>query len=195
MSLERYVAICYPLRHAELCRVERAWVAILAISAIGFLPLFIDIVITFSVVKVTYFSMSVSCQREALLIIPEQSALRSARHGFTFSVVALIILYTYVRIMREAKKISGDRTSSSKASRTVALHAVQLLLCFTSFTYPMTEALVKNQAFRVVNMYLFMLFPRLLSPLIFGFHDETFRTHIRKLLPHCTQKSRGASCA
>ncbi|KAJ1120384.1 hypothetical protein NDU88_008554 [Pleurodeles waltl] len=125
-----------------------SWVTLITITAFGFLPSFIDTVILFSVVKVSYFSTSVVCRLEAFLITPEQSTLLSAKHGFTFTIVALIILYTYIRIMLEAKKISGDRTSSSKASRTVALHAVQLLLCMTSFTYPVTEALVKDQLHR-----------------------------------------------
>ncbi|KAJ1120372.1 hypothetical protein NDU88_008542 [Pleurodeles waltl] len=190
MSLERYVAICYPLQHSEICRVERSWVAIIAISAIGFLPVFIDIIIMFFVAKVSYFTTSLVCSQEIFLITPEQSALLSAKHGFTFSVVALIIVYTYIRIMLEAKKNSGDRTSSSKASRTVALHAIQLLLCMTSFTYPMTETLVKDQVVyvRVFNMYMFMLLPRFLSPLFFGFRDKTFRTHVRKFCPCITHR-------
>ncbi|XP_078515113.1 odorant receptor 131-2-like [Lissotriton helveticus] len=194
MSLERYVAICYPLRHAEICRVERSWLAIIAISFIGFLPVFIDIIIMFFVGKLSYFSTSMVCRREIFLITPEQSALLSAKHSFTFSIVSLIILYTYIRIMLEAKKISGDRTSSSKACRTVVLDAVQLLLCMTSFTYPMTETLVKDQVvyLRVFNMYMFMLLPRFLSPLIFGFRDETFRTHIRKFCPCFPQRCLGA---
>uniref|UniRef100_H2ZXA9 G-protein coupled receptors family 1 profile domain-containing protein n=2 Tax=Latimeria chalumnae TaxID=7897 RepID=H2ZXA9_LATCH len=180
MSLERYAAICFPLRHAETCRVQRVWIAIVAIWIIGSYPSVIDFVSLCTLEDRSFFFQSIECLRESVILIHVQSQIRSVAHGLEFSLVAMIILYTYIGIMLAAKKASGNKSSISKARKTVILHVVQLGLCMTSFTYPITENLFLGtdhwfyRTLMLLNFLFFILTPRFLTPLIYGLRDEAF---------------------
>ncbi|XP_014351724.1 odorant receptor 131-2-like [Latimeria chalumnae] len=196
MSLERYIAICFPLRHVEICRVDRLWVVIVTIWMTGLIPYITDLVVLCVLLDRTFFSQNISCKRQNLLLTRFQNILRSVVHAIEFSSVCMTMLYTYVKILLQARKVSTNNSSASKAHKTVVLHAVQLLLCLTSFTHPITERLLlgldnwvyTNLAF--LNFVVFILFPRCLSPLIYGLRDEMFRTHLRRHLPRCLKKIR-----
>uniref|UniRef100_A0A8C5LY50 G-protein coupled receptors family 1 profile domain-containing protein n=1 Tax=Leptobrachium leishanense TaxID=445787 RepID=A0A8C5LY50_9ANUR len=182
MSLERYIAICFPLRHAEFCTRQRTGNVIALIWTIGLTPHVVDLIILASSVKTSFFSQHVSCSRVSFLNTEIQSILRSFMHAFSFSLVGLVIIFTYVKIMLVAKNIGSRKDSASKASRTVMLHAFQLLLCLTAFTYPITETYLKGYIIMlpVLNFCLFMCLPRFLSPLIYGIRDDTFRVCLRR---------------
>ncbi|XP_063297001.1 odorant receptor 131-2-like [Pelobates fuscus] len=180
MSLERYVAICIPLRHAEFCTKQRTGNMIAIIWIMGLIPQIADFIILTSSVHMDYFSQSDYCSRSIFLNTESQNMLRSAMHAMTFSLVALVIVFTYVRIMLVAKKIDSAKGSASKASKTVMLHAIQLLLCLLAFTYPITETYLKGYMFPIINFSLFMCLPRFISPLIYGIRDDAFRTCITR---------------
>uniref|UniRef100_H2ZSY0 G-protein coupled receptors family 1 profile domain-containing protein n=1 Tax=Latimeria chalumnae TaxID=7897 RepID=H2ZSY0_LATCH len=186
MSLERYAAICFPLRHAETCRVQRVWIAIVAIWIIGSYPSVIDFVSLCTLEDRSFFFQSIECLRESVILIHVQSQIRSVAHGLEFSLVAVIILYTYINIIIAAKKASGNKSSISKARKTVILHAVQLGLCMTSFTYPITENLLLGtdhwfyRSLMILNFLSFILIPRFLTPLIYGLRDKTFKAYFKR---------------
>ncbi|XP_075449354.1 odorant receptor 131-2-like [Ascaphus truei] len=184
MALERYVAICYPLRHAQLCTPQRSHVAIAIIWAVGLIPNVADLIALSSSVETKYFSLNVICSRATFIKTPVQNTMRSLTHIITFTLVGLIIVYTYIRIMLIARKISSGKSSAFKAGKTVMLHAFQLLLCMTAFSYPITEAYLKNyiSLLATLNFLLFMCLPRFLSPLIYGIRDEVFRVYIKRYI-------------
>ncbi|XP_063297071.1 odorant receptor 131-2-like [Pelobates fuscus] len=182
MSLERYVAICYPLRHAEFSTKQRTGNMIAFIWVVGLIPNIVDFIILAVSINIDYFSRYVLCSRVSFLNTAIQSTLRSFIHAFTFSLVGLIIVFTYVKIMLVANRIDSGKRSASKASKTVMLHAFQLLLCMTAFTYPVTETYLKGYIIMlpILNFCLFMCLPRFLSPLIYGIRDDAFRTCITR---------------
>uniref|UniRef100_H2ZZJ5 G-protein coupled receptors family 1 profile domain-containing protein n=1 Tax=Latimeria chalumnae TaxID=7897 RepID=H2ZZJ5_LATCH len=189
MSLERYVAICVPLRHAEICQVGRTWIVIATMWFLGTSPFLADFVLLCVLQRRNFFLLSLDCTREEIIFTSAQSFLRSLAHGLDFSVVALIILYTYVKIWLTARRMRANKSSATRARKTVILHAFQLGLCMVSFTYPITENLLLGQKnwfyvnLTFLNFVVFILFPRFLSPLIYGLRDETFKSHLRRFLP------------
>uniref|UniRef100_A0A8C5LYC6 Piwi-like protein 1 n=1 Tax=Leptobrachium leishanense TaxID=445787 RepID=A0A8C5LYC6_9ANUR len=182
MSLERYVAICFPLRHAEICTRQKSGVAIALIWVMGLIPNIVDFIILASSAKFGFFSQYVLCSRASFLNTAVQNVLRSLVHALTFSLVGLIILFTYIKIMVVATKIHSGKGSASKASKTVILHAFQLLLCMTAFTYPITEKYLMQYSLLIpaINFCLFMFMPRFLSPIIYGIRDDAFRACIAR---------------
>ncbi|KAM5180509.1 odorant receptor 131-2-like [Mantella aurantiaca] len=182
MSLERFVAICFPLRHREICTLRRMGIALAIIWAIGLLPNIADIFILTLTVEKTFFAQNMACDRSFFIVASVQDTVRLASHASTFCLVGLIIVFTYIRIMLVALRADSGKASASKAGRTVMLHAFQLLLCMLAYSYRMVEIIFKDYytVVSVINFCFFMYLPRVLSPFIYGVRDELFRKQIKK---------------
>ncbi|KAM4045546.1 odorant receptor 131-2-like [Anomaloglossus baeobatrachus] len=184
MSLERYVAICFPLRHADWCTRRKAILSIVAIWIIGIIPNVADFMILCLSVKNDYFSLYCLCTRLAFLKNTTQDTLRTLTHILSFSLVGLIIVFTYIKIMLVALRVDLGKPMASKAAKTVMLHAFQLLLCMTAFSYNLIETYLRKYFLMLpfVNFFFFMCLPRFISPLIYGFRDETFLKSIKRIV-------------
>lgn len=188
MTLERYVAICMPLRHATLCTLRSTVNAILIIHCLSSIPSLVILSLLFASTSLSFYQRYSICSFETLIIHRWQGHLRSAISQFYFLVMLVTIVFSYVKIMRVAKAASGeDRKSSLRGLRTVALHGFQLLLCLIQLWCPFIEMAVLQIDFRLFidvrffNYILFMLVPRCLSPLIYGLRDEKFCQSLK----HC----------
>ncbi|XP_063813031.1 odorant receptor 131-2-like [Pseudophryne corroboree] len=184
MCLERYVAICFPLRHAEVCTRQKSYLAIAMIWIIGLIPNVADFIILCSSVKQDFFYHYCLCVRSEFVLTEAQNTIRSLVHATTFSLVGLIIVFTYIKIMLVAVKLDSGKASASKAGRTVIMHACQLLLCMTAFTYTLTEAYLRKYLYMlpVINFFFFMCLPRFISPLIYGIRDEVFSKYLKRFV-------------
>ncbi|XP_018425199.1 PREDICTED: olfactory receptor 2AT4-like [Nanorana parkeri] len=180
MSLERYVAVCYPLSHSQLCSPRRSTITLALIWTVALLFNLADIVVLGSKVGKNFFSLSVICSRASMTRTTEQGTITLCSLSMSFSAVGLIILYTYIQVVLVARKIGSGKSSAFKAGKTIMLHAFQLMLCMMSFTsYVIETYLRRYQAFiGIINYMLFMCLPRLLSPLIYGLRDDTFRKYM-----------------
>ncbi|KAI3353666.1 hypothetical protein L3Q82_004919 [Scortum barcoo] len=189
MSVERYVAIFYPLQRPAAWHSDRIWIIILSLWLISCIFPMIEHSMREHNPAVDVFSTPVLCKIINSPIInssPIQRLFEAAINILFFVVVAVIILFTYVRILLETRNMRQDRVSVSKAMHTVLLHGFQLLLCVLAFTSPITETLIVLHANWLpedvvfFNFFCFMLIPRFLSPLIYGFRDQSLRGYIRK---------------
>uniref|UniRef100_A0A8C5LZ26 G-protein coupled receptors family 1 profile domain-containing protein n=1 Tax=Leptobrachium leishanense TaxID=445787 RepID=A0A8C5LZ26_9ANUR len=194
MALERYAAICFPLRHVTLCTPQRSNVAIALIWAIGMAPSIADIFALSMSSEREFLYLSVICNRETMTRNALQSFIRSSSSIGSLTLVAVIILFTYVKVMLVARQISSGSSSASKASKTVLLHAFQLLLCMVSLTTTFTESYLREHVLLLSlgNFILLMCLPRFLSPLLYGMRDEVFKQCVRKLYP---QRLRSCTCS
>ncbi|XP_077131624.1 odorant receptor 131-2-like [Ranitomeya variabilis] len=183
MSFERYFAICYPLRHAQVCTMQRSLLVIGVMWLLSSTPLVPDFIAMCYSMPKNFFSTSLICQWSTFAMNSFQLTLRSLMEITTFILVGLVILYTYVKVMVVARKIGSGRSSALKAEKTVLLHAFQLGLCMMYFSYSFTDAYLRKYFYfiPITNFFLFMCIPRYISPLIYGVRDEVFRKYIRKM--------------
>ncbi|KAK9521085.1 hypothetical protein VZT92_020922 [Zoarces viviparus] len=195
MCLERYVAIFYPLQRPAAWRSDRIWVIILSLCLISCIyPIVKYSIVARDSAAVDILSTAVLCKSTIVTTSPVQALFQLGIYILFFAVVAVVIIFTYVRILLETRKLRQDKVSVSKAMHTVLLHGFQLLLCILAFTHPITETLLVlhvNWLFEDIsffNYFCFILTPRFLSPLIYGFRDQNLRGSIRKTILCCSNK-------
>ncbi|XP_048086130.1 odorant receptor 131-2-like [Alosa alosa] len=180
MSLERYVAVCFPLRHCQMATPARTRLAIHLVWAAGCANVLTDVCFLFLSEPAFYLAPAI-CTIEQLLLWPWQGTKAVVLNVLLFLTTALLLLYTYVAILVEARSASSDKASAHKALRTVLLHALQLGLSLMSFLYVLLESLASRlpftvyQQLRFLNFLLVLILPRCLSSLVYGLRDEAFK--------------------
>ncbi|XP_076002367.1 odorant receptor 131-2-like [Genypterus blacodes] len=194
MSLERYFAIFYPLQPPAAWQSERIWIIILIVWLISCIFPLIDFSMGKRDAAVNVLTTPVICKDRTLNSSQTQMLFKAFRNILFFAVVAIIILFTYMRIVLETRKLRQDRASVSKAMHTVLLHGFQLLLCMMAFTHPIAESLILLNAnwlpedISFFNYFCFILVPRFLSPLIYGLRDKSLRGYFRQTVFSCSNK-------
>ncbi|XP_030216983.1 odorant receptor 131-2-like [Gadus morhua] len=189
MSLERYVAVCLPLRHAGVSTPRRTGATLTVVWCVAAVD---------PVSELLYFlalddrpnARQRPCKRQAALGWALFGRINTAFNAVYFLLVGGVILYTYVRILLAARSaaaaaVAGTSAAGSRASaarRTVLIHMLQLCLCLASTTFNAMSSLVMLSfgvvMARNVQYLLFLslvIFPRVLSPLIYGLRDKAFR--------------------
>ncbi|XP_061103938.1 odorant receptor 131-2-like [Conger conger] len=180
ISLERYVAIRFPLRHTEIATRRRTAIAI---GLMWFISSFNILIEIFYIMALDphFFTAPIFCIREQMLIEEWQITFYSAASFFFLVVVALTILYIYISITLVAKSASTNKDSANKARKTVLLHMFQLGLCITSLLFALFDALIAKTAtalyvpLQFLNFFCLLVLPRCLSPLIYGLRDSAIR--------------------
>ncbi|XP_049919325.1 odorant receptor 131-2-like [Epinephelus moara] len=187
MTLERYMAICMPLRHGELCSTRSTINCILIIHGLSSVPCIIVLSNYFASASLSLYEQHSLCSVEIFMLFRWHDHIRSAVHQFYFLIMCIPIVFSYVKIIKVAKTASGENKKSTwKGLRTVILHAFQLLLCLIQLWCPFIEAAVLQINFRLFinvryfNYIMFSLAPRCLSPLIYGLRDEKFFLELKK---------------
>ncbi|OCT93374.1 odorant receptor 131-2 [Xenopus laevis] len=190
MSLERYVAICHPLRHAELCTCQRTNAAILVLWVIGLIPVTLEFIIMGYLIGKSVLSINAICYWITPEVNRVQTIIRMITDSISFTSVGLILFYTYIRVLLVARKMVSGKSKASKAGKTVLFHGFQLLLCMSSFTNTITETyLIAYFAFvRITNFLVFIFLPKIISPLAYGMREEVFSQYVKKRL--CTTRMR-----
>ncbi|XP_053702475.1 odorant receptor 131-2-like [Synchiropus splendidus] len=177
MSLERYVAICLPLQHAQITTRRRTGLAIAAMWSLASLDSATHLFF-FIRMESSTFTLSNFCTRRAIFRLQAYTTISMVFNFSIFISVSLIIILTYVAIMSSSANVRNTR----KARRTVLLHFLQLWMCLTSILFPLmpvdpqwnltpiTMGLIQYGLFLVL-----IIFPKCLSPLIYGLRDKAFR--------------------
>ncbi|XP_072547548.1 odorant receptor 131-2-like [Salminus brasiliensis] len=181
MCLERYVAICMPLRHADISTSRTRFVGFLIIWSISTMSTLFTFIAYLSVVRPDVLFSNVVCSLEIMLEKEWQAQARAVILLLSFLLMIIIIVFTYIKIMIAARAASSEKkNSTNKSLRTVLLHAFQLFLCIMQFLTPYIEMplwkldVMVFYNVRYSNFIVFIIAPRCLSPLIYGLRDEKF---------------------
>ncbi|KAL3970497.1 KRAB domain-containing zinc finger protein [Sarotherodon galilaeus] len=184
MSLERYVAVCYPLRHATIITITNTGVSIIAIWAIGSLNILtrVLLLLEFPFEALDSLQMKDFCSDIAMFVGSMSDDYDKAFTCVLFISASVAITCSYIGVIVAARSASTDKASAHKACNTLLLHLVQLGLYLSStIHYPLFTALarvLKRIVFvriQVVFYVCIFLLPRCLSSLIYGIRDQSIR--------------------
>nr|XP_055069899.1 odorant receptor 131-2-like [Misgurnus anguillicaudatus] len=185
MSIERYIAICKPLHHSQICTVRRTYILICLIWTMSITPAFSDILITASVLPVSFFSTTHFCHMLYIYNTWQHIVKDTVVNVVYLSFVWITLIVTYLKVLLAANAAVSDQTSAKKSRNTILLHGIQLLLCMLSYITPLLNSKLVELYPQSQSTILFILFllsnvlPRLLSPLIYGVRDKQFAQRIR----------------
>ncbi|XP_063060723.1 odorant receptor 131-2-like [Engraulis encrasicolus] len=184
MCLERYVAICMPLRHADISTARRRLVGLVVIWLISAVPAFVLLFLYLA--RLSLFTKDTITVCSIDNVVVEKYNVHLAVLKFYFVCMSITIIFTYYKIVKAAKAVaSNSKKSTSKGQKTVILHAMQLLLCLIHFLGPFIESAVMKVSFRMFidlryfNFVVFLIAPRCLSPLVYGLRDEKFSSVLK----------------
>lgn len=190
MSLERYVAICMPLRHSTLCSLQNTLHCIVIIHGLSTLPCIVILSSFHASVSSSFYGQYRICTMDMFVSLKWQNYIKLALYQNYFLIMSIAIMFSYVKIMKVAKGALGENKKSSwKGLRTLILHAFQLLLCLIQLWCPFIESVLLHVDIalyievRYFNYVMFILTPRCLSPLIYGLRDDKFFLALKYLIP------------
>ncbi|CDQ78794.1 unnamed protein product [Oncorhynchus mykiss] len=185
MAIERYIAVCKPLHHIQICTVRRTYILICLIWSVAVIPALSDIIIVLATKPFTIFSTGVLCYNNAVYGSPYHEATSTAVHIVNLSFVFLTLFVTYFKVLFAAKAAITDPASARKARNTILLHGVQLLFCMLGYITPLTNMILlslfpnKRTTILFSNFLFTNVLPRLLSPVIYGLRDQKFAKYMR----------------
>ncbi|XP_073708758.1 odorant receptor 131-2-like [Garra rufa] len=185
MAIERFIAICKPLHHAQICTPRRTHIFICLIWVVGAMPSLADIFILLSIQPTALFRSVVLCYTFSLFPSKQHRDRITASQVICMSFVWLILIYTYCRVLFTARK-AVSKGSANKAQSTILLHGVQLLLCMLSYMTPVMDMFiipflpVHRTKITFFNFLITSIMPRLLSPLIYGVRDQKFLKQMKE---------------
>uniref|UniRef100_A0A3Q1HQX0 G-protein coupled receptors family 1 profile domain-containing protein n=2 Tax=Anabas testudineus TaxID=64144 RepID=A0A3Q1HQX0_ANATE len=185
MAVECYIAVCIPLRHGQICTIKKTYILIgliWLVSAVSILP---DLFVLLATEPLEFFHSKVSCARDYVFKTTYSLQKRDASHIICLVLVWVILHYAYFRILFAAK---GASAHIKKARNTLLLHGFQLLLCMFIYARPVFEQglliFLPNQypAVRFASYVFVQILPRLVSPIVYGLRDQTFRRYMRSYI-------------
>ncbi|XP_042581123.1 odorant receptor 131-2-like [Cyprinus carpio] len=187
MAVERYIAICKPLHHHQICTVRRTYILISLIWGVSVLPGLTDLIIIVIVRPLSVFTTSTLCSSTNVYNTPYNEELSKVKNSLYLSVVWVILVFTYCQVLIAARRASADKSSAKKAQSTILLHGAQLLLCMLSYITGIIDkisaqlSLDDQKKVTIPNYFITNLLPRLLTPLIYGVRDKLFYNHMKRL--------------
>ncbi|XP_027129583.1 odorant receptor 131-2 [Larimichthys crocea] len=191
MCLERYVAVCYPLRHATIITIRNTGLAIVVIWAFCSLNVLtaVFMLLNFSFEDQQNRQMKDYCRREIMFLNPVSDLYDKVYTYILFCSAGVVVSFSYIGVMVAARSATTDKASAQKASKTLLLHLVQLgLILLSALHTPLIQAISKVvdaitfDRLHIVHYVFIIILPRCLSSLIYGIRDQTIRPILMKNL-------------
>ncbi|KAM6949534.1 odorant receptor 131-2 [Aplochiton taeniatus] len=184
MALDRYFAVCYPLRYSVCCARKWPWL-------VGFLTWGLALIIPLSLLPNTdkeAIGPNGECGRNQLKKGELQKIL-------LISLCTLLILYSYVKILLEGQRMGVWNRRNSAGCKTIALHGTQLAVyIFPNFVNFVLTVLQKRghlqlgtkELFAVVSFTFFSM-AQCFAPVVYGLRKEELLEQLQHRFPICSR--------
>lgn len=193
MAIERYIAICIPLYHSQICTVRRTYILISLIWFLGSIAILPDLFILVTTEPSNFFYSQIICNRDSVFRHPHLVEKKNISHLVCLSFVWLTLVYTYFKIFFAAKAAGSH---ARKARNTIILHGLQLVLCMFTYIGPPLESFFTSlfpmftSELKYINFLFVHVLPRFLSPIIYGLRDQMLSSYLKSYLL-CIKRKRG----
>ncbi|XP_020484831.2 odorant receptor 131-2 [Labrus bergylta] len=183
MALDRYCAVCHPMRYTSKC-TSAHWPWLL-----GVLTWIVALIIPLSIL---HPDSQVSYNGECGL---EQQRTGGLQKILFIALCTLLILYSYVRIFVEGRRLGVLNRRNRTGCRTIALHgsqlAVYILPNFVSFilTRMSKQDLIKPETkeLSAVVVFAFFSLAQCVAPVVYGLRKEELLEQLGHRFPCCAR--------
>ncbi|XP_052416795.1 odorant receptor 131-2 [Carassius gibelio] len=175
MALDRYFAICYPLHYSKICFKPWPWlIGILTWGLASIIPLTLS----------PNINDTVPCGRK-----PLQGG-EMHKIGL-ITICTVLIVYSYVRILYEGRRLGVLNRRNRAACRTIALHGTQLAVYILPNFVQFLLYLLHNYGsifrstkdlFAVISFVFFNL-GQCIAPIVYGLRKEELLEHLNHRFP------------
>uniref|UniRef100_A0A672FCY8 Odorant receptor 131-2-like n=2 Tax=Salarias fasciatus TaxID=181472 RepID=A0A672FCY8_SALFA len=185
MSVECYVAVCFPLHHSQICSVRRTYVLIALIWLVNSLSILPDVFVTLGTETTDFLLSRKRCLRKIVFKNINLEIKRPISDILFLVLVWFTVFFAYFKVLFAAKAAIAN---AKKARNTILLHGFQLLLCMLNFLLNLIfEGLAVVFPRNIANLHFMLSFfihilPRLISSIVYGIRDKTFRKYLKKYL-------------